>query len=123
MAPAVSKGTLMPRKRRPPRELWAEIRRQVWARDVGRCQGPYCCEAGMLPLEHAHIDHRVPLSEGGSNSVENLRTLCRRCHVLRAGRAHAGMIATALRDGLIPPDWRALVWEDQEAPDDQEAGG
>ncbi len=77
----------------------------------------------MLPLEHAHIDHRVPLSEGGSNSVENLRTLCRRCHVLRAGRAHAGMIATALRDGLIPPDWRALVWEDQEAPDDQEAGG
>jgi 5-methylcytosine-specific restriction protein A len=122
-APAAEKGIRMPRKRRPSRELWNLIRRQVWERDGGRCQGPYCREAGLLPLEQAHIDHRLPLSEGGSNAVENLRTLCRRCHVLRAGRAHAGMIASALRDRIVPPDWRALVWNDQDVPSDREAGG
>ena len=37
--------------------------------------------------------------------------LCRRCHVLRADKRHRGMIANALRDGIIPPNWRELVWE------------
>jgi len=41
----------------------------------------------------------------------SLRTLCRRCHVLRKDMRHRGMIASALRDGIIPPDWRGLVWE------------
>jgi hypothetical protein len=38
--------------------------------------------------------------------------LCRRCHVLRTDNTHQGMIAAALRDALIPPDWRGLVWDD-----------
>lgn len=84
----------------------------VWTRDGGCCRGPYCVGAPPLPLEAAHIDHILPLSRGGTNQVENLRTLCRRCHVLRADAAHRGMIQAALRDGLIPPDWRGLVWED-----------
>lgn len=109
----------MRKRRRLSRELWEQLRRQVWERDGGRCQGPYCREAGPLPLGQAHIDHRLPLSAGGTNALSNLRTLCRRCHVLRAGRAHAGMIATALRDGIIPPDWRGLVWEDHDELDDR----
>ncbi|NTU85671.1 MAG: HNH endonuclease [Chloroflexales bacterium] len=107
----------MPRRRRPSRQLWNQIRRQVWERDGGRCRGPYCRNAPPLPLSEVHIDHIVPISAGGSNALRNLRTLCRRCHTLRAGHAHAGMIAAALRDGVIPPDWRALVWDD----DDQAA--
>jgi 5-methylcytosine-specific restriction endonuclease McrA len=97
--------------RRHSRELWAQIRAAVWARDEGYCGGPYCADAPPLPLEVAHIDHIVPLSKGGSNHMDNLRTLCRRCHVLRAGHEHQGMIAAALRDGVIPPDWRPLVWD------------
>ena len=107
------------RHRRLPREIWAHIRRIVWERDGGRCQGPYCRDAPPLPLEAAHIDHRVALARGGTNELANLRVLCRRCHVLRADRHHQGMIAAALRDGIIPPNWRELVWDDEPpTPDD-----
>lgn len=100
-------------KHRPPREVWEEtIRPTVWQRDHGRCQGPYCQgePEWSLPLEKAHIDH-IRSGKLADNKLSNLRTLCRRCHVLRADRRHRGMIAAALRDGLIPPNWRELVWE------------
>jgi 5-methylcytosine-specific restriction enzyme A len=100
----------MPRKRQP-REIWRETRRRIWERDEGRCQGPYC--AGLppwsLPLNKAHVDHIVSGKLGG-NEAENLRLLCRRCHVLRLDSRHRGMIVHALRDGLIPPNWRELLW-------------
>lgn len=101
----------MRKHRRMSWELWAQIRAAVWTRDEGYCGGPYCVDAPPLPLEVVHVDHIVPLSKGGSNDLDNLRTLCRRCHVLRAGHEHHGMIAAALRDGIIPPDWRPLVWD------------
>lgn len=102
------------RRRRPPQAIWQELRRQVWERDSGRCQGSYCRDAPPLPLEQVHIDHRLPRARGGTDHLGNLRTLCRRCHVLRADNYHRGMIAAALRDGIIPPDWRPLVWEDED---------
>jgi 5-methylcytosine-specific restriction endonuclease McrA len=101
----------MRRRRRPPHERWQELRQDIWARDGGCCAGPYCAGAPPIPLDQAHIDHIVPLASGGGNALDNLRLLCRRCHVLRAGKEHQGMIAAALRDGLIPADWRPLVWE------------
>lgn len=104
----------MPRKRRPAHELWNRTRQQVWDRDGGYCQGPYCRGAPPMLLSEAHIDHILPISANGSNALSNLRTLCRRCHALRAGRAHVGMIAGALRDGIIPPDWRSLVWDNDD---------
>jgi 5-methylcytosine-specific restriction endonuclease McrA len=101
----------MPRKRQP-RAIWRETRRRVWRRDGRRCQGPYCRDqpAGSLKLRDAHIDH-IRSGKLGSNSDVNLRTLCRRCHVLRKDRRHRGLIARALRLGLIPPDWRRWLWE------------
>lgn len=98
--------------RRPDRQRWLLLRMTVWKRDGGQCRGPYCRAAAALALIEAHIDHIVPLRRGGDNSIENLRTLCRRCHVLRADAAHRGMIAAALRDEIIPPNWRSLIWED-----------
>jgi 5-methylcytosine-specific restriction enzyme A len=96
----------MPRHR-PPREVWTEIRRKVWQRDNGECVR---CHA-ELALDECHIDH-IRSGKLADNGLANLRTLCRRCHVLRADMRHQGMIASALRDGVIPPNWRELVWED-----------
>ena len=99
-------------KSRQPREVWAATRQQVWQRDEGRCQGPYCqhLPPWSLPLDVCHIDH-IKSGKLASNELTNLRTLCRRCHVLRSDIRHKGMIAKALSDGIIPPDWRTLVWD------------
>ena len=97
----------MPTKR-PPREVWDRLREMVWNRDKRRCTRP-CCQTPLKRTE-AHIDH-VQSGKNATNKVKNLRTLCRRCHVLRADFRHRGMIAAALRDGIIPPNWRELVWE------------
>jgi 5-methylcytosine-specific restriction endonuclease McrA len=107
-------GTTMRKVKRQPKILWQRTRQHIWQRDQGRCQGPYCQElqAWSLPLNQAHIDHRIERSRGGSNAQSNLRVLCRRCHTLRASRSHRGMILRALEQGIIPPDWRPLVWEE-----------
>jgi 5-methylcytosine-specific restriction protein A len=93
-------------KKRPPREVWLSLRRIAWARDGKRCVR--CLRS--LGLTECHTDHVVS-GKRGTNKLSNLRTLCRRCHVLRACNRHRGMIASALAAGLIPPDWRGLVWE------------
>lgn len=85
---------------------WRRCRKEVWKRDEGKCAR--CGE--QVGLRTCHIDHLVALTKGGTNRLENLRTLCRRCHVLRKDMAHRGMIASALRDGIIGPDWREEVW-------------
>lgn len=99
-------------KSRQPIEIWRETRRRVWLRDHGRCQGPYCADKPdwSLRLSECHIDH-IQSGKRGSNRDDNLRVLCRRCHVLRRDARHRGMISKALQDGIIPPDWRKLVWE------------
>lgn len=101
-------------KRRQPAEIWEETRRRVWERDRGRCQSPLeapiCQGKPQVPLEKAHIDH-IKSGKFGSNSRRNLRTLCRVCHVLRLDHRHRGMVAGALRLGILPDDWRRHVWE------------
>lgn len=94
-------------KRRPPYEVWDGLRHIVWERDGGCC---IHCSA-PVSLDTCHIDHIIS-GKCGTNKISNLRTLCRRCHVLRADGRHRGMIAGALRDGIIPADWRTLVWDD-----------
>jgi 5-methylcytosine-specific restriction enzyme A len=93
-------------KSRLPRELWRARRVEVWNRDHGQCVRCRC----PVALRACHIDH-IRSGKLGTNHLWNLRTLCRRCHALRADPRHRGMIAKALRDGVIPPNWRELVWE------------
>ena len=64
-----------------------------------------------VTLAMAHIDH-IQSGKLADNKLKNLRTLCRRCHVLRADPRHRGMIAAALRDRVIPPQWREMIWYD-----------
>lgn len=103
----------MAASKRQPLTIWRQTRARIWQRDQARCQGPYCRNRPphSLALKDAQIDHILELSRGGTDADINLRTLCRRCHCLRASIVHQGMIASALRDGIIPPDWRSLVWE------------
>ena len=95
----------MPRKRQP-KEIWRETRRKVISRDNFQCVR---CEV-IVTEQTAHCDH-IRSGKLGTNEMKNLRTLCRRCHVLRSDFRHRGMIANALRDGIIPANWRELVWE------------
>jgi 5-methylcytosine-specific restriction enzyme A len=73
------------------------------------CQYPY----GTHPvsLEECHIDH-IRSGKLAGNEDSNLRTLCRYHHVLRRDLRHRGMIAGALKAGIIPPDWRGLTWDE-----------
>lgn len=93
-------------KHRLPIEIWRKIRVIVWERDEGRCVR---CKI-QLKLSECHIDH-IKSGKTASNSLSNLRTLCRKCHVLRNDKRHRGMISKALRDGIIPPNWRELTWD------------
>ncbi|MFS1517391.1 HNH endonuclease [Bacillus sp. SCS-151] len=96
----------LPRKRLDL-ALWKELRKKVWLRDKKRCTR---CSI-ELKLISCHIDHK---QSGllGTNEMKNLRTLCRKCHVLRADIRHQGMIDKALKDGVIKPGWRNHVWDD-----------
>lgn len=93
-------------KHRPPKEIWQAIREKVYDRDDRRC-----VRCGIpLSLRECHIDH-IKSGKLGTNKLSNLRTLCRRCHVLRLDHRHRGMIGRALQDGIIPANWRELTWE------------
>lgn len=93
-------------KHRPPREVWAALREAVWNRDRRCCTR---CDRRVM-LNRCQIDH-IESGKRGTNKFSNLRTLCRRCHELRADSRHRGMTAKGLQDGTIPPNWRELVWD------------
>ena len=66
----------------PPmdRRRWARVRRRVFERDGWRCRT--CGRAGRLECDHVRPMHR-----GGSRwELDNLRTLCRRCHFEKTAR-------------------------------------
>ncbi len=55
-------------KRRP---ITAKIRHEVNLRDRGKCTHVDCDQQRWLDIHHI-----IPVSQGGQNSLENLRTLC-----------------------------------------------
>jgi 5-methylcytosine-specific restriction endonuclease McrA len=60
------------------------IRERVLERDSYRCT---VCGAGARHQLKVH--HVIPRSEGGSNRMENLRTLCHACHEAAHGKSAA----------------------------------
>ena len=69
-------------KGKRPMFFWWKIRDECFERDDYKCQG---CRVditehirrGFKPPEAHHI---VPVSQGGSNKLDNLKTLCYDCH-------------------------------------------
>ncbi len=94
-------------KRRLPNDVWDILREKVWERDGRKCVH---CKINVS-LYNCHIDH-IQSGKNGNNKLKNLRTLCKRCHVLRLDMRHRGMISNALKEGIISPDWRDHLWED-----------
>jgi len=61
---------------------WKWIRMEVLVRDEFTCQE--CGDRGGRYGEAMlHVDHIKPVNRGGGDEVENLRVLCRSCHLQR----------------------------------------
>ena len=61
-----------------PANITTATRKQVYRRDGFACA--LCSDP-----RHLQIHHCIPRSAGGSNSVQNLVTLCANCHALAHG--------------------------------------
>ncbi len=72
---------------RNPRHVPAGLKRQVLARDGGRCtfvsDTGHRCES----REALEIDHVIPVAKGGAPTLANLRLLCRTHNQYEAGQA------------------------------------
>jgi 5-methylcytosine-specific restriction protein A len=70
------------------RWLWSKKRALVMARDNRRCQLGI---AGVCTSIATEVDHIRPRAVGGTDEMNNLRAVCRRCHISRgmdeSGRA------------------------------------
>lgn len=67
---------------RLPRRTVKFNRRNIFARDNGRCQ--YC--GRRFPTPELTLDHVIPKSRGGKSSWLNLVCACVRCNVRKGGR-------------------------------------
>lgn len=55
---------------------WRAKRTRILLRDAFRCQ---TCSK-VIGGKEAHVDHIIPLEDGGADEDANLQTLCSRCH-------------------------------------------
>ena len=68
----------MAKKKTERKPIPKAIRFEVLKRDSFRCQ--YCGRSADDPDVKLEIDHIVPVSKGGDNSIMNLITSCRDCN-------------------------------------------
>jgi 5-methylcytosine-specific restriction protein A len=52
---------------------WQQLREQILKRDSYLCK--YCLEDGRVTVGK-EVDHKLPKSQGGTDSPDNLQTLC-----------------------------------------------
>ena len=69
------------KRKRQMRYISAVKRTQVLERDSYRCV--YC--SADLRVEPLAIDHKIPVSAGGTNDVDNLQATCRTCNARKKG--------------------------------------
>ena len=67
-------------KRRNP--IDSKLRHEVFKRDNYKC-----VECGATNKDSIlHVDHKTPVSQGGSDELENLRTLCDKCNLSKSNK-------------------------------------
>lgn len=85
---------------------WNRRRRaRVFERDGWACV--YCGSSGTG--ETLTIDHKVPLSKGGANALENSLTACRSCNCRKGQKSYRAFMAQIQAERTIargePPPW------------------
>jgi 5-methylcytosine-specific restriction endonuclease McrA len=93
-----------------PERIPAHVRREVWARDQGRCQWPLH-DGGVCGSTHRlELDHVRPRARGGPSTADNLRLLCGAHNAEAARRAFGGeWMARFGRGSEAPPTERPLA--------------
>jgi hypothetical protein len=64
---------------------WRERKRRCIERDGGKCR---ICQSQI----RLHVHHVKPISFGGNNSLQNLITLCSKCHFLQEYYLHHELV-------------------------------
>jgi 5-methylcytosine-specific restriction endonuclease McrA len=59
------------------------LRWQVFQRDRWKC---VACGRGSHDDVILHVDHILPRSQGGTDSLDNFQTLCDRCNIGKSNR-------------------------------------
>ncbi len=85
--------------RKDPADIPAEVRRQVWKRDGGRCawtrpDGRRCGSRWQL-----EVDHVRPPSRGGTATVDDLRLACKQHNLLYAEEVYGKAFMRKYRKG------------------------
>ena len=87
---------------RLPKQRVRLNRRNIFARDDGRCQ--YCGK--RFPTSELSLDHVTPTCRGGTTTWENLVCACVKCNVKKGGRtpheAHMKLIREPIRPKRSP---------------------
>lgn len=61
---------------------WEKLRTKVLKRDNHLC---LICKAGGVITTAKQVDHIVPKSQGGNDTMNNLQSLCIECHNTKTG--------------------------------------
>jgi len=94
---------------------WEWRRREAIIRDDYTCQD--CGDVGGPEGDtNLEVHHKTPVSEGGSNSLDNLITLCKSCHNHRHREERVNETDSGRR-ALLTPDERSVLMGDREVSD------
>ena len=76
-------------KKNKRKAISKSIRHEVFKRDNYRCVE---CNASKDDGIVLHLDHIIPVAQGGSDELDNLQTLCQDCNLAKSNRAWKGGI-------------------------------
>ena len=69
-----------PRMKRNP--ISGSLRHEIFKRDCYRCVE--CGQSNRQTI--LHVDHLIPVAQGGTDELGNLQTLCQRCNLAKSNR-------------------------------------
>lgn len=90
---------------------WRRKRDAVMARDKRLCRCEECAKTGRLRIAD-EVDHIIPLSQGGTDDLDNLQAINRDCHRAKTAReSFLGAERASVLPGWLPDagDHRLIV--------------